>query len=176
MQNNYFIISFVKHILCMGDIMKMKIKSILLTVVPVLIAALLGTLFQILAKVDYETLTKPFLAPPKILFPIVWTIIYILVAISGYLFEKNTSNKEEKLRGLIIYYIGLFFNACWTLFFFTLDLKLFSCIWLVVLYLIVSSNYVVFSKKSKASGYLLIPYLVWLLFALYLNIGITILN
>lgn len=156
--------------------MKTKIKPFLFTFLPVVLTALLGTVFQIFNKVDYESLNKPFLAPPKIVFPIAWTILYLLIGVSSYLFYKNCENEEERLKGLIVYYIGLFFNAFWTLFYFTLDLKVFSSIWLGVLYIVSASNYVIFSKKSKLSGYLLIPYLIWLLFALYLNIGTALLN
>lgn len=156
--------------------MKIKIKRLLLTVLPVIITAVLETIFMMVAKVDYEVLDKPPLSPNKIVFPIAWTILYTLIAISAYLFDKNVENQEDRIRGLLIYYIGLFFNAFWTLFYFTLDLKVFAAVWLGLLYVISASNFVIFSKKSKISGYLLIPYLIWLIFALYLNIGTAILN
>ena len=156
--------------------MKENIKRILRTIVPVIITAVLGSIFMMVGKVDYESLIKPALSPSKIVFPIAWTILYILIAISAYLYDKNVIDKEEKLKGLVVFYIGLFFNAFWTLFYFTLDMKVFSSIWLGLLYLISASNYVIFAKYNKISGYLLIPYLVWLLFALYLNIGTAVLN
>ena len=156
--------------------MKTKLKWALRTIVPVLITAIVGSIFMMIGKVDYESLNKPLLSPPKIVFPIAWSILYILIAISGFLYDTKVENYEDKVKGLIIYYLGLFFNSLWTLFYFTLDLKVFSAIWLGVLYLITCSNYVIFSKKNKISGYLLIPYLIWLLFALYLNIGTALLN
>ena len=156
--------------------MKEKIFRLLRTVVPVIVTAIIGGLFMMIGKVDYESLNKPPLSPGKLVFPIAWTILYTLIAISSYLFDLKVDNKEDRIRGLLIYYIGLFFNAFWTLFYFTLDIKVFSAIWLGILYIISASNYVIFSRKNKISGYLLIPYLVWLLFALYLNIGTAILN
>ncbi len=156
--------------------MNLKIKRILRSVLPVVITAVLGTIFMMIGKVDYENLEKPFLSPNKIVFPIAWTILYILIAISAYLYDKKVENDEERIKGFIVYYIGLFFNSLWTLFYFVLDFKIFSAIWLGFLYVISASNYVIFSRKYKISGYLLIPYLVWLLFALYLNIGTAILN
>ena len=155
---------------------KFSIKDVLLAFIPVIVCAVLGSIFMLLKKVDYESLKQPFLAPPKIVFPIAWTILYVLIAISGYLYLIKCENKEEKMKGLIVYYIGLFLNAFWTLFYFTLDLKVFAAIWLGALYIVSASNYVIFNKKNKTSGYLLIPYLIWLLFALYLNIGTAILN
>ena len=156
--------------------MKNKIYRILRTILPVVITGVLGSVFMIIGKVDYENLVKPPLSPNKIVFPIAWTILYIVIAISAFLYDKKVDNKEDKIKGLIIYYIGLFFNAFWTLFYFTLDMKVFSSIWLGTLYVISASNYVIFSRKNKISGYLFLPYLVWLLFALYLNIGTAILN
>ena len=164
------------HILLVGDMMKINVKRILRTILPVILAAALGTLFMIIGKVDYEGLVKPPFSPNKIVFPIAWSILYTLIAISGFLFDKKVENNEERYKGLIVFYIGLLFNAFWTLFYFTLDMKVFSSIWLGILYLISASNYVIFSRKNKVSGYLFIPYLIWLLFALYLNIGTAILN
>ena len=163
-------------ILIIHENMKNKIYRILRTILPVVITGVLGSVFMIIGKVDYENLVKPPLSPNKIVFPIAWTILYIVIAISAFLYDKKVDNKEDKIKGLIIYYIGLFFNAFWTLFYFTLDMKVFSSIWLGTLYVISASNYVIFSRKNKISGYLFLPYLVWLLFALYLNIGTAILN
>ena len=156
--------------------MKEKIKRIIRTALPVVITAVLGTIFMVIGKVDYDSLEKPLLSPSKIVFPIAWTVLYTLLAISAYLFDKKVETQEDRIRGLLIFYIGLFFNAFWTLFYFTLDMKIFSAIWLGFLYVVSASNYVIFSRKNKISGYLLIPYLIWLLFALYLNIGTAILN
>ena len=156
--------------------MKRKIYNVLLPVLPVILTALLGSFFMMIGKVDYDTLSKPLFSPNKIVFPIAWSILYILIAISGYLYLNNAESKEDRIKGLTIYYIGLVINAFWTFLFFTLDLKLFAAIWLGLLYIVSASNYVIFYKKSKKSGYLLIPYLIWLLFALYLNVGTVILN
>lgn len=131
---------------------------------------------MMISKVDYESLKKPLLSPPGYVFPIAWSILYILIAISAYLFDKKIDDKEIRIKGLIIYYIGLFFNAFWTLFFFSLDMKVFASIWLAILYLVSVSNYLIFFKNNKISGYLLLPYLAWLIFALYLNVGTCILN
>ena len=156
--------------------MKIKIKRLIRTILPVVICAILGTVFMMISKVDYENLKKPLLSPPGYVFPIAWSILYILIAISAFLFDKKVEDNETKIKGLIIYYIGLFFNAFWTLFFFSLDMKVFACIWLAILYLVSVSNYLIFMKNNKISGYLLLPYLAWLIFALYLNVGICIIN
>lgn len=117
----------------------------------------------------YPSLVKPPLSPPGILFPIVWTILFILMGISLYLVRD-----KKDLR--TIYFVQLFINALWTPIFFGLNNYLFALIWLILLLIVVIIMLYKFYKENKTSCYLNIPYLIWLLFALYLNIGIYLLN
>jgi len=120
----------------------------------------------------YNTLDKPPLSPPGILFPIVWTILFILMGISAYRISIRNSNNTE----LLIYFIQLIVNALWTPIFFGLNAYLFALIWLILLIVLVVIMLYKFYKLDNVSAYLNIPYLIWLLFALYLNFGIYILN
>ena len=139
--------------------------------VPLLVGGIVG--FIISDSIDYTTLEKPFLPPPSIFFPIIWTILYTLMGISyGKLKEKSLMDAGCKK----IYYIQLFVNAMWSIFFFTLKWRLFAFIWILLLDLLVIIMINCFYRKNKIAGLLQIPYLLWSLFASYLNLSIYIIN
>lgn len=145
-----------------------KFKLFIDILIPVAIGGIVG--FIINPYIDYNSLVQPPLSPPSIVFPIVWTILYVLMGISYYLL-KNPSKKEK-----IIYFIQLGVNALWSVFFFIGKFYLFSFIWIVLLDVLVIFMIGIFYHNNKASAYLQIPYLIWILFATYLNLGIYILN
>lgn len=122
--------------------------------------------------IDYSSLNKPLLSPPSIVFPIAWTIIYLLIGIAYLIYRKNNNNKET----IRIYYIQLFLNFLWSIIFFNLKWRLFSIIWIILLIVTVIILMKKFKVEEKTSYYLFIPYLLWLIFATYLNIGVYLLN
>ena len=124
----------------------------------------------------FETLNQPPLSPPGWLFPIVWTILYILMGIASYLVLTTGKSQESIRRALILYGIQLAFNFLWPIFFFGLSAYLFAFIWLVALWLLILATTVSFYRISDIAGYLMIPYLIWVTFAGYLNLGIYLLN
>ena len=139
--------------------------------IPVIIGAIVG--FIISGSIDYNSLQKPFLAPPSIVFPIVWTILYILMGISyGILEIKSQADSSIKL----IYYSQLFVNALWSILFFYLKWRFFAFLWLVFLIALILIMIKTFYNKNKVSGLIQIPYLLWTLFAGYLNLSIYLLN
>ena len=143
-------------------------KSIL---IPVVVGGIIGFLTS--SSIDYNNLQQPFLAPPGFIFPIVWTILYILMGISyGILKSNNQTDQQIDL----IYYVQLGVNALWSIFFFTLKWRLFSFLWIILLAILVIVMIVKFYNKNKLAGLLQIPYLLWILFASYLNIATYILN
>ena len=145
------------------------IKSILL---PVLIGALVGLITS--GSMDYNMLQKPPFAPPGAVFPIVWTILYILMGYSSYLiYESNDYHSECCLK---IYALNLFVNFLWSPIFFGLNLRLFGLIWIIILVMTVVYMILCFYKVNKKAAYLQIPYLVWCLFATYLNLLYYLLN
>lgn len=149
-----------------------KIKTYLKTIlIPVIVGGIVGLLIS--KAIDYNTLQKPFLSPPSILFPIMWTILYILMGISYGILKTN--NLDEP-RTKFIYYVQLFVNALWSIFFFSLKWRLFAFLWILILDVLVTIMIIDFYKKNKVAGLLQIPYLLWILFASYLNLLIYLLN
>ena len=147
---------------------KIYVKSIL---IPVGVGLIIGAITS--SSIEYNTLIQPVLAPPSILFPIVWTILYVLMGVSyGMLKSKSLVNSEINF----IYYLQLFVNAMWSIIFFTFEWRLFAFIWLLILVLLILSMIIKFYNKNKVAGLLQIPYLLWSLFALYLNLSIYLLN
>lgn len=150
------------------DNIKIYIKSIL---IPVIVGGIVGLFIS--SSIDYNSLQQPPLAPPSILFPIIWTILYILMGVSyGILKSKGLTNQKINL----IYYIQLVVNALWSIIFFLLKWRLFAFLWIILLDILVIVMIIRFYKKDKISGFLQIPYLLWILFASYLNLAIYILN
>lgn len=122
----------------------------------------------------FETLVKPSLTPPQIVFPIVWTILYVLMGISAYIvYESRCPLKRD---ALLLYGIQLVLNFAWSLVFFNLKNYLLAFIVLVVLWLAIIWMIYKFFKISPLAAKLQIPYLVWVTFAAYLNLAIVILN
>ena len=124
----------------------------------------------------FETLNKPPLSPPGWLFPVVWTVLFVFMGIASYLVLISGKEKKEINRALTVYGIQLIFNFFWSVFFFNLSLYLFSFIWLVLLWLLIFTAAILFYRISKSAGYLMIPYLMWVAFAGYLNFQIYLLN
>ena len=147
---------------------KTYIKSIL---IPVLVGGVVGLIIS--SSMDYGNLEKPFLAPPSIAFPIVWTILYILMWVSYWILDdKKLIDKNLN----ILYYVQLGVNALWSIFFFVLKWRLFSFIWIILLDVLVIWMAVKMYKKDKTAGLLQIPYILWILFASYLTIAYYLLN
>ena len=144
------------------------IKSI---AIPVLVGVIVGLITS--SAMDYSTLQKPFLAPPSIVFPIVWTILYILMGVS-YGILKSNNLADENIDW--IYYLQLGVNALWSIIFFVLKWRLFAFLWIILLAILVISMIRKFYDRNKISGLLQIPYILWIAFASYLNLAFYILN
>lgn len=140
-------------------------------IIPLALGGIVG--FITSGSMDYEMLIQPPLAPPSFIFPIVWTILYTLMGIS-YAVIKDKGLLDTSISR--IYYIQLFVNLLWPIFFFSLKWRLFAFVWIILLDILVAVMIIRFYRKDSTAGLLQLPYLVWVLFASYLNLGIYILN
>lgn len=144
------------------------VKAIL---IPVLVGVVVGLVTS--GSMDYNSLQQPSFAPPAILFPIVWTILYTLMGISYGILESNGLVDKEVNS---IYYAQLTVNALWSIFFFSLKWRLFSFFWILLLIFLVWKMFKEFYKRNQVAGLLQIPYLIWLVFAAVLNLSVYFLN
>ena len=154
----------------------MKIRNKSALIISILIPLTVGTMSALFSgnMSSYSILNKPAFSPPGFIFPVVWTILYILMGASSYIvYFSNSSNKS---KALLLYCIQLFFNFCWSIIFFGLDLFLFAFIWLIALIFIIIIMIRQFLIVNPLSPYLQIPYLIWSIFAAYLNFSIFLLN
>ncbi len=149
-------------------------KTYIISIAIALSVGVLGGIITSLGMPEFSTLKQPPLSPPSFLFPIVWTVLYTLMGIgAARVYIKNNKNIS---RALLIYAVQLFFNFFWTVFFFGFGAYMFSFIWIIALWLLVLAMIISFYRIDKAAGLIQIPYLLWLTFAAYLNLGIYLLN
>ena len=151
---------------------KKLIKSI---AIPLVVGAAAGFLTMRSMK-EFEALNQPPLSPPGWLFPVVWAILYILMGVSSYLILESGAEEVKIQRAIGIYIYQLIVNFLWPTFFFNFGWYFFSLLWLLLLWVLVLIMIRRFYDISKVAGILQIPYLVWLTFAAYLNLGVWWLN
>lgn len=146
-------------------------------IISILIPLTVGGLSALLTRNNmdvYGALDQPPLAPPGWVFPVVWTILYTLMGISSYLIY--TSDSLYKKSALKAYAAQLIVNFLWTIIFFNLQAYFFAFLWLILLLVLIVLMIAGFSRINKTAAYLQIPYLLWVMFAGYLNFGIYMLN
>lgn len=157
--------------------MKIKWKQLALcAAIPLAVGGLSAFLTKD-AMEGFSQLEQPPLSPPMWLFPVVWTVLYILMGIGSYLaLNSDGRYRSEKAKALAVYGLQLAFNFLWTIFFFNCGWYLFAFAWLVALWGLILWTFLLFRRQSHAAGWTLLPYLAWVAFAGYLNFGIYLLN
>ncbi len=123
---------------------------------------------------QYGPLNKPALSPPGFVFPLVWFVLYLLMGISSYIIYR--SRHPEREAALALYGIQLLVNFFWSILFFRFSLYLPAFLWLILLIALITAMIRRFCRIRPAAGYLQIPYLLWCLFAAYLNFMVYRLN
>lgn len=125
----------------------------------------------------YDKINQPFLAPPGWLFPVVWTVLYILMGIgSAMIYDNRDAPSDDKKRALRLYGINLVVNFFWSIIFFNLGSFLGAFLWLMLLIFIIAKMVSAFYKIKPAAAYLQTPYVIWCCFAAYLNASIWLMN
>ncbi|MBQ4429713.1 MAG: tryptophan-rich sensory protein [Clostridia bacterium] len=149
-------------------------KTYIISIAVALGAGLVSSLVSMGKQGEYAALKQPPLSPPGWLFPVVWTILFILMGISAARVYLNTP--EDFPFALKLYCLQLVLNVLWTPLYFALNLRLAAFVLLLILLGTVIYMTVEFKKIDRTAAYLQIPYIVWLLFAGYLNLATYILN
>lgn len=153
--------------------MKINWKKLIIITVITFIVGSFFSWFTMNNMDAFKELNKP-VNVPGIIFPIVWGVLYLLMSISCYIVSESSDPGRNK--ALIIYWVQLVINSIWSLIFFGFEMYLFAFIWLLILLISVIIMIVKFYKVDKKAAYLNIPYVLWIIFAGYLNLGIYLLN
>ena len=153
--------------------MKIQWKKLISCLAIPLAAGGLSALLTRGSMESFEALNEPALSPPGWLFPVVWTVLFVLMGIASYLAAVSGGPNRTALA---VYGVQLLFNFVWPLLFFRLAQYLPAFIWLVILWVLILVTAVLFYRISKPAGYLMLPYLTWVAFAGYLNLAIFLLN
>ena len=154
---------------------KIKWKELVISIaIPVGVGSL-SALLTMGAMKSFGKLNQPPLSPPAWLFPAVWSILYVLMGISAYLIY-NSGKPARNKTAFYVYAAQLFFNFLWSVIFFNMGAYLLAFIWLLALLSLIIINSVLFYRINKTAGLLLVPYVLWVSFAAYLNLAIYLLN
>ncbi len=156
--------------------MKINWKQLIIAVLIPLAVGGISAFITMDSMKSFEIISKPPLTPPAIVFPIVWTVLYILMGISSYLVLQAMDTVNKTLSALFFYGLQLFFNFFWSIIFFNMEAYLFAFIWLVAMIILIAVTVKKFYDISRPAAYLMLPYLAWCLLAAYLNLGVYLLN
>lgn len=155
---------------------KIKWKQLLVCVAaPLLVGGLAGLLSRG-GMEDYQSMYKPLLAPPGWVFPAAWTLLYILMGLASYFVCTSAASPERIRRAMGAYVLQLAANFIWPLIFFVSGLYLLAFLWLILLFALALVCALRFGYIDARAGKLMAPYLAWLFFAAYLNLGVYLLN
>ena len=156
--------------------MKNNVKKLIICIALPLLVGGASALITRNSMESFSTLNKPPLSPPGWLFPVVWTILYILMGVASYLVSVAKAPATAKDSALAVYGISLAFNFFWSVIFFNIQTYLLAFFWLLVLWLLIIWAAALFWKIDKTAGILMLPYIIWVTFAGYLNFAIYLLN
>ena len=154
---------------------KRKIKPYAVSILLTLAVGGLSGFLTSMGMDSFDALTKPPLTPPSFLFPIVWTVLFILMGV-GAARIFMTEPTAARNRDLIVYVVQLAVNFFWSIIFFNLQAYAFAFFWLILLWVLILTMIYLFCKVDKPAALIQIPYAIWVTFAGYLNLMIWLMN
>lgn len=156
--------------------MKSNFERLIISIgIPLLVGAVSGFISGD-NMMGYQILNRPPLSPPSWVFPVVWTILFILMGVASYLVYTSDVAEGQKKNALSLYVTQLIVNFFWSIIFFKYEMYLFAFIWLLLLLFLIGLTMQAFYQISKPAAYLLVPYFLWVAFAGYLNLAIYLIN
>lgn len=155
---------------------KINWAALIISIIIPLLVGFLSSYFIMDSYQAFEELNKPSFAPPASLFGPVWTILYILMGIASYRVWMYGTDRQDVRSALLFYGLQLVFNFLWPIIFFGSGLRGLAYIEIIILLILVIITTFKFYNIDKTSGYLLIPYVLWVAFASVLNLSIWLLN
>lgn len=141
-----------------------------------LIIGMISAAISARGMVAYGNMEKPPLSPPAWLFSVAWTILYLMMGLASYFVLASETDQKIKYSSLLLYGIQLVMNFFWSIIFFKWEMYFGAFIWLILMLILVIICAIKFHRARKVAGYLLIPYVIWLTFAAYLNLGTVIIS
>ena len=154
--------------------MKTKLRPGLLAVtiaIPLCVGGISAMLTGDMMK-EYFFLNKPPLSPPGWMFPVVWSILYVMMGFASYLVITSGADRSLIMKALVFYGIQLVLNFFWSILFFNHSLFLWAFLELIVMWAVIIFTTVLFFRASTSAGLLMIPYILWSTFAAYLNFAV----
>ena len=158
------------------NVVKKNRKLLLFCIVLPLAVGGISALFTSGSMDIFSQLNQPPLTPPAFVFPLVWTILYLLMGIASYLVISSQAPADQIRQAALLYLLQLAVNFFWPLFFFSLGWYLFSFIWLLLLWLLILAVINQFSSIDSRAAWLMVPHLLWTTFAGYLNLAVYLLS
>ncbi|MDR3645521.1 MAG: tryptophan-rich sensory protein [Clostridia bacterium] len=156
-----------------------RLSTLLLSLLAVALAGMIGALFSIHAPTVYSNLMLPSFAPPSWVFAVVWPVLYVLMAVAAYRIRMLALPGKESAAvhaALSDYIVQLVFNVLWSALFFGFGLRTAAFADIIILLFYIAVTTIRFYRLDKTAGWLMVPYLIWVIFAAILNLAVLILN
>lgn len=150
---------------------KIRVSSLIIALLLPVIVGMISSALASKGMDAYSTMDKPPLSPPAWVFPVAWTILYLMMGLASYYVAVAEVNLRDQLLALMFYVLQLAMNFMWSIIFFNWEQYLFAFIWLAIMWGIVVLCVIRFYSISKVASLLMVPYVAWLTFAGYLNWG-----